>query len=108
MTAKPKTPARRVKSRKWVAATAASLALVQPALTVGFTPSSALAAGASEAGEGGEAGEAGVALSEGPSLFLTELGYFEGTYRIAAALYLGGDRDMARAHLGESHHAQPG
>jgi len=105
MTSKPKTPVRRVKSRKWVAATAASLALVQPALTSAFLPSAALAAGASEAGEGGEAGEAGVALSEGPALFLTELGYFEGTYRIAATLYLGGARDLARAHLEESHHA---
>jgi hypothetical protein len=58
-----------------------------------------------EAGEGGEAGEAGVVLSEGPAGFLTKLGYFEGTYRIAASLYLSGARDGAKAHLEESHHA---
>ena len=60
---------------------------------------------ASAAGEAGEAGEAGVAVEEGPVALLTQLGYFEGTYLIAAQLYLDGDHDLARAHLEESHHA---
>lgn len=33
------------------------------------------------------------------------MGYFEGTYRIVSDLYLSGKRDLARAHLEESHHA---
>ncbi|MCI2400281.1 hypothetical protein [Aliiroseovarius subalbicans] len=61
----------------------------------------ALAAG----GEGGEAGEAGIEMSDGPSVFLTQLGYFEGTYRIAATLFLEGNQDAAREHLEMSHHA---
>lgn len=102
---------RRVTPRKWALAgtiAASTLAAAQPsvistlsvaAMMVGST---ADAAGASEAGE---AGEAGVALTEGPAKFLTKLGYFEGTYRIIATLYLEGDRDLAREHMEESHHA---
>ncbi|MDU8925993.1 hypothetical protein RXV86_01210 [Alisedimentitalea sp. MJ-SS2] len=94
-----KTPTRTVKPRKWTALTAAGLIAVQPVIAqVVFTTPS-------HAAESGEAGEAGIEMSEGPSAFLTRLGYFEGTYRIAAELYLIGERDGARAHLEESHHA---
>ena len=92
-------PTRLVTSRKWAALTAAGLVAVQPVVMPGVI------AGPAMASEAGEAGEAGIEMSEGPSAFLTRLGYFEGTYRIAAALYLGGARDGARAHLEESHHA---
>lgn len=94
-------PARRVNPKTWalvgtVAATA--LAAGQPATA----PFAAIAPAFAEAGEGGEAG---VVLTEGTAEFLTRLGYFEGTYRIAAALYLSGEREAAAAHLEESHHA---
>ena len=111
---------RRIAPRKWAIATLAGLAVAQPAVWTGLSAGPALAEQAAEAGEAGEeaavspateAGEAGesgegaVELSEGPTGFLTQLGYFEGTYRIAAALYLGGGHDAAREHLDESHHA---
>lgn len=94
--------ARRVAPRKWAMATLAGLAAMQAGVLPVVTASPAMA---EQAGEGGESGEAGVERSQGPSAFLTQLGYFEGTYRIAASLYLGGHRDAARAHLEESHHA---
>ena len=102
---------RTVSPRKWALLTATSLAaaapLALPVLSAGglLYATSAEAGEAGEAGEGGESGEAGVARSEGPSAFLTELGYFEGTYLIIANLYLSGDKDTARAHMEESHHA---
>lgn len=96
---------RRVSARRWaLAGTAISLALAgtapTPVAKLLVTP-----AHASDAAEAGEAGESGVDLAEGPSAFLTSLGYFEGTYRIAARLYLDGHREGAAAHLDESHHA---
>lgn len=62
-----------------------------------------LGAAAARATQLAEAGAA--ALDAGPAGLLTRLGYFEATYRIVAALYLGGARALARAHLEESHHA---
>jgi hypothetical protein len=102
------TKPRTVSPRKWALIAATGIAAAQPALTSDLFVSMAMAdqtAPAAEAGEGGEAGEAGVARSEGPSAYLTELGYFEGTYLIIAGLYLAGERDLARAHMEESHHA---
>ncbi|MEZ5715296.1 MAG: hypothetical protein R3D85_09085 [Paracoccaceae bacterium] len=101
-------PGRRIAPRKWAMAALTGLAVVpQPALLSGAALGALAGAGrADQAAEAGEAGEAAVERSEdGPAAFLTGLGYFEGTYRIAAALYLGGQRDLARAHLDESHHA---
>lgn len=99
---------RTVSPRRLALLTATSLAaaapLAMPVLTAGgVLIGSAVEAG--EAGEGGESGEGGVVLGDGPSAFLTELGYFEGTYLIIAQLYLDGERDLARAHMEESHHA---
>jgi len=102
MTHNPKSPARRVSPRKWAALAATGLAAAAAPVSVHLlsaTPAFATS------GEAGEAGESGVVLSEGPSAFLTRLGYFEGTYRIIATLYLSGARDLARAHQEESHHA---
>ncbi|MDF1855994.1 hypothetical protein [Pseudooceanicola sp.] len=93
---------RSVTPRRWVAATAASLAILQPALIAGFHPTPLHA---SESGEAGEAGEAGLPPTDGPAAFLTHLGYFEGTYRIIATAYLAGQRGLAREHLDLSHHA---
>lgn len=102
MTQFPAKPVRRVRPRKLALLTATSLAaaapLALPVLTAGATVYAASA-------EAGEAGEAGIVLGDGPSVFLTELGYFEGTYLIIAQLYLSGARDAARAHMEESHHA---
>lgn len=100
---------RRVTPRTWAFAgtVAASAMAIAPALTIsGFAGlASPAMASSGEAGEAGEGGEGGVTLSEGAAGFLTALGYFEGTYRIIATLYLGGDRDLAREHLETSHHA---
>ncbi|WP_197915789.1 hypothetical protein [Thiosulfatihalobacter marinus] len=106
----PKT-LRNVTPRRWTLAgtvAATALAAAHPVVVGAVSVASTLpgsAAHASEGGEAGESGEAGVELSEGPSAFLTQLGYFEGTYRIIAQLYLDGERDLARAHMEESHHA---
>jgi hypothetical protein len=99
MTEKPRT--RLVDPKSWAIIAATGLAATAP-LALMVHAGSSHAAGASESGE---AGEAGVVLSEGPSAFLTKLGYFEGTYRIIAALYLGGNRALAREHMELSHHA---
>lgn len=96
---------RRVTPRKFALLTATSLAAATPAMLPILAAGSVGFATAAEASEGGESGEAGVARSEGPSAYLTELGYFEGTYLIIAQLYLTGERDLARAHMEESHHA---
>ena len=99
-----KHPTRRVTARHWALAgtvAASAIAAGHPA-TAPYAP---LAPAFAETGEGGESGEAGVVLTEGPAEFLTRLGYFEGTYRIAARLYLTGEREAAAAHLDESHHA---
>lgn len=94
---------RRVSPRKWAVATVAGLAAAQPVIEAGLGGARAVA---EQAGEAGESGEAGITRqTEGPVVLLTQLGYFEGTYRIAAGLYLAGARDAARAHLDESHHA---
>lgn len=97
----PKTPPRLITPRRIALATVAGMAVTQPQAFANSFATKAFAAGA----EQGEAGEAGVELSEGPAQFLTKLGYFEGTYRIAAALYLEGEHKAAAAHLEESHHA---
>ncbi|MGX9351039.1 hypothetical protein ACS3QZ_07550 [Shimia sp. W99] len=102
---------RTTRPRKWslagtVAATA--LAAAHPVVVASIAATTGLhatAAESSEGGEAGESGEAGVELTEGPSAFLTQLGYFEGTYRIITRLYLDGETDAARAHMEESHHA---
>lgn len=86
---------RLVDPKPWAIIAATGLAMAAPvALMLHASPAHAT-----------EAGEAGVVLSEGASAFLTRLGYFEGTYRIIAALYLGGDRALAREHMELSHHA---
>ncbi len=95
-----KTP-RLVTPRRIALATVAGMAVTQPQTLANLFASKAYAAGA----EQGEAGEAGVELSEGPAQFLTKLGYFEGTYRIAAKLYSQGAHKGAADHLEESHHA---
>ena len=101
----PKPSVRRVSPRKWAVLAATGLATATaPAVLPLLSPAPAFAA-SGEAGEAGEAGEGGVVLSEGATGFLTQLGYFEGTYRIIANLYLSGARDLARAHQEESHHA---
>lgn len=107
MTDKTPPRTRRVLPGGWALIAATGLAVTQPALVADFMAPAAHAAGAEagEGGEGGESGEAGVVRSEGPSAFLTELGYFEGTYLIIERLYRSGERDLARAHLEESHHA---
>lgn len=102
MPAKEKTASRQVNPRKWAVITVAGLAAAQPVVLAGLAANPVRA---DQAAEAGEAGEAGVEMSEGPSAFLTKLGYFEGTYRIAAELYLTGKRAVAREHLEESHHA---
>ncbi|MFV0513726.1 MAG: hypothetical protein ACK5MY_08885 [Jhaorihella sp.] len=102
--AKPRT----VSPRKWALLAATSLAAASPLAMPVLSASGVLVATsveAGEAGEGGESGEAGVARSEGPSAFLTELGYFEGTYLIIANLYLSDQKDLAREHMEVSHHA---
>lgn len=96
------TTPRRVAPRSWaLAGTVAASALIAgqlaPLANVFATPAMAQ--------EAGEAGEAGVALSAGPSAFLTELGLFEAAHRIAAQLSAEGETDLARAHLEASHHA---
>ncbi len=98
----PKAPIRRVSPRKWAVLAATGLATVAAPAVLPVLSAAPAFASSSEAGE---AGEAGVVLSEGPSAFLTKLGYFEGTYRIVATLYLSGARDLAREHQEESHHA---
>ena len=61
---------------------------------------------ASEGGEGGEGGEgAAMADLDGPVEMLVELGLFEATHRIVAALYAEGLANDARSHLEQSHHA---
>jgi hypothetical protein len=56
--------------------------------------------------EGGEGGEgAAVAALDTQVAFLAELGLFEATHRIVAALYAEGAEDTARDHLEASHHA---
>lgn len=95
-------PTRLVSPRKWAAATVAGLAVASPAIPTALLPQAVLA---SEVGEAGESGEAGVTRREGPSDLLTQLGYFEGAYRIIAQLYRSGARDLAREHLELSHHA---
>lgn len=98
-----KTPhTRLVTPRRIALATVAGMAVAQPQA---FGQLIATKAMAEQSGEAGEAGEAGVELTEGPSEFLTKLGYFEGTYRIASELYLSGARDLAKAHMEDSHHA---
>lgn len=99
------TKPRKVTPRKLALLTATSLAAAAPLALPIFAAGGVVVATAAEASEGGEGGEAGVARSDGPSAYLTELGYFEGTYLIIAALYLGGERELARAHMEESHHA---
>jgi len=107
MTKAPIAAPRLITPKPIALATLAGMAVAQPFDSADIFVGKALAeaANTASAGEAGEAGEAGVVLSEGPSAFLTKLGYFEGTYRIAAALYLGGDAAAAQAHLEESHHA---
>ena len=97
-----KTPPRRVSPRKWAVLAATGLATAAAPVML---PLLGAAPAFAASGEAGEAGEAGVVLSEGPSAFLTRLGYFEGTYRIVAELYLSGERDLARVHQEDSHHA---
>lgn len=99
--------ARRVQPRKLTLAGIAAGALVvaQPMVIGGVLNSVAAWPAGAETGEGGEAGEGGVVLTEGPAEFLTSLGYFEGTYRIAARLYLAGAHGAAAEHLEDSHHA---
>lgn len=101
-----KTP-RHVAPRKWTLAGLAAGALVvaQPVAVGGLLATALPLPAGAQSGEGGEAGESGVVLTEGPAEFLTSLGYFEGAYRIAARLYLGGAHEAAAAHLEESHHA---
>ncbi|MDX1781128.1 MAG: hypothetical protein R3256_07390 [Thalassovita sp.] len=100
------TSPRTVSPRKWALVTATSLATIgSPAVTTLLTASTAWAETGAAAAEAGEAGEAGVILAEGPTEFLTRLGYFEGTYRIIVTLYLSGNRDLAREHMELSHHA---
>ncbi len=61
---------------------------------------------ASAGGEGGEGGEgAATANLDGPVEMLVELGLFEATHRIVAALYAEGLTDDALSHLEQSHHA---
>lgn len=99
---------RTVKPRKWTLAgtvAASALAVAHPVMVAGLSASAVVHGSVAEASEGGESGEAGVTLTEGPATFLTKLGYFEGTYRIILALYLSDERELARAHMEESHHA---
>ena len=102
-----KTSLRTVSPRKWALVTATSLATISsPAITTLLTTTAASAeTGVAAAAEAGEAGESGVVLTDGPTEFLTRLGYFEGTFRIIANLYLSGNRDLAREHMELSHHA---
>lgn len=88
--------------RRIALATLAGLAVTHPYGAANVFVGKAVAEQTAMAGDGGKAG---VMLSEGMSAFLTRLGYFEGTYRIVAALYLGGEGALARAHLEDSHHA---
>jgi len=56
--------------------------------------------------EGGEGGESGAAVGlEGDAGFLVELGLFEATHLIVAALYAEGATARAQEHLELSHHA---
>lgn len=108
---------RRVTPRTWaVAGSVAAIALtgVQIAPAGRSLIPAAYAGEASEAGESGhttptseagEAGEAGIVVPEGPAEFLTELGKFEATHLIVAALYASGDTAQAVEHLEQSHHA---
>jgi hypothetical protein len=100
MTDKPQS--RSVNPRKWALIAATGLAAAQPALHL---PELFIARAHAASSEAGEAGEGAVEVSEGASGFLTRLGYFEGTYRIVASLYLSGARDLAREHQEASHHA---
>lgn len=106
MTDTPTTP-RRVRPRKLTLAglAAGALAVAGPATNGGIAAAALPLPAGAQSSEAGEAGESGVVLSEGPAEFLTMLGYFEGTYRIASRLYLDGDHQAAADHLEESHHA---
>lgn len=121
------TPFRLVAPRKWALVAATGLTALHPvaSLPFGATPAQAAtqtgAAGSEageageagesgesgvsiESGEGGEAGEGGITLTDGPAHYLTELGLFEATHRIVAALYAAGDVEEAQEHLEGSHH----
>lgn len=115
------TPFRLVAPRKWALAAATGLVAMQPVSILPFAAAPAQAAtqgseagesgetgttsSSAEAGESGESGESGVTRAEGPAHYLTELGLFEATHRIVAALYAAGEVTEAQEHLEGSHHA---